>query len=374
MKLKPGDKVKFLDDTGEGTLVRFLDDQTAEVLIEDGFLVPVLISEIIPAGTGEQMMYHSEATDPIEDDSPGDRSALYNEEEKTRGKKPPREYEDVEDERETVSLAGSLPKEESLTLADASFPPKVFMALVNEPAGKYSFFLVNDSSFYLYYTVSIRTGNFYSNIHSGRLEPDMKVFLMSRSPMFLEKQHEIYAQAILYHPEAIIPEVLPLNLSWKPVNARGLFAGAPTENEYFDSTAVFYPFIVASGVRKPVKMTLEEFREQTVKGIDEQVRAAAKKDEKGRVEEVDLHIEQLVNDHEKLDAAQILEIQLARFTTALDGAIRHKTKKVVFIHGVGNQKLRHEIRKMIETTYPKLKYQDASFREYGYGATMVIFP
>ena len=67
-----------------------------------------------------------------------------------------------------------------------------------------------------------------------------------------------------------------------------------------------------------------------------------------------------------------MDIQISRFTIALDGAIRGKTKKIVFIHGVGNGKLKYEIRKTLDSKYPKLRYQDASFKEYGYGATMVM--
>ena len=34
--------------------------------------------------------------------------------------------------------------------------------------------------------------------------------------------------------------------------------------------------------------------------------------------------------------------------------------------------IRYELRKTLDTKYPDLKYQDASFAEYGYGATLVI--
>jgi dsDNA-specific endonuclease/ATPase MutS2 len=56
----------------------------------------------------------------------------------------------------------------------------------------------------------------------------------------------------------------------------------------------------------------------------------------------------------------------------LEGAIKSKVKRIVFIHGVGNGKLKFELRKLLDTTYAKLRYQDASFKEYGYGATLVM--
>jgi dsDNA-specific endonuclease/ATPase MutS2 len=63
---------------------------------------------------------------------------------------------------------------------------------------------------------------------------------------------------------------------------------------------------------------------------------------------------------------------MSRFTTALEGAILAGTRRIVFIHGVGNGRLKHEILKTLNRKYPKLRYQDASFKKYGYGATLVM--
>jgi dsDNA-specific endonuclease/ATPase MutS2 len=90
------------------------------------------------------------------------------------------------------------------------------------------------------------------------------------------------------------------------------------------------------------------------------------------IEEVDLHIEEIIDNFANLSNGEIVNIQLARFTTALEGAILSKTKRIVFIHGVGNGKLKYELCKTLDTKYPDLKYQDASYAEYGFGATMVF--
>jgi dsDNA-specific endonuclease/ATPase MutS2 len=39
---------------------------------------------------------------------------------------------------------------------------------------------------------------------------------------------------------------------------------------------------------------------------------------------------------------------------------------------VGNGVLKQEITKKLKSKYSKFNFQDASFKEYGYGATMVI--
>ena len=52
--------------------------------------------------------------------------------------------------------------------------------------------------------------------------------------------------------------------------------------------------------------------------------------------------------------------------------MKNKNKKIVFIHGKGNGVLKNEIIKAIKSKYKQSYFQDASFQEYGYGATMVI--
>jgi dsDNA-specific endonuclease/ATPase MutS2 len=88
--------------------------------------------------------------------------------------------------------------------------------------------------------------------------------------------------------------------------------------------------------------------------------------------EVDLHIHEIVEDTSGLSDGEILDIQLRRFQMALETALIGKVKKVVFIHGVGQGKLKYEITRILHDKYPDLKYQDASFKEYGYGATMIL--
>ena len=90
------------------------------------------------------------------------------------------------------------------------------------------------------------------------------------------------------------------------------------------------------------------------------------------MEEVDLHINELIDYSEGMSNSEILQIQLDRFHFVIEQNKKNKGKKIVFIHGVGNGVLKNEIRKLLERKYKGLNYQDASFREYGFGATMVI--
>ena len=88
--------------------------------------------------------------------------------------------------------------------------------------------------------------------------------------------------------------------------------------------------------------------------------------------EIDLHIHELLEDTRGLANHEMLEVQLGRFRNELDTAIANGTRRIVFIHGIGNGTLKQELRKELTTKYKNYYFQDASFKEYGYGATMVI--
>jgi dsDNA-specific endonuclease/ATPase MutS2 len=73
-----------------------------------------------------------------------------------------------------------------------------------------------------------------------------------------------------------------------------------------------------------------------------------------------------------LSNTQILEIQKERVESEMKSAIQSGVKKIVFIHGVGQGVLKQEVINLLKSKYKKYYFQDASFKEYGYGATMVI--
>ena len=59
------------------------------------------------------------------------------------------------------------------------------------------------------------------------------------------------------------------------------------------------------------------------------------------------------------------------FHKELNQAISDNEKSIVFIHGIGNGTLKKELHKSIESDYPVCQFEDASFKEYGFGATLV---
>ena len=86
--------------------------------------------------------------------------------------------------------------------------------------------------------------------------------------------------------------------------------------------------------------------------------------------EVDLHIEELIDDASGMDNSSMIQYQLNYFNKCLDEARNRKLWKFIAIHGVGKGVLRNEIRQLIKQE--GLKFQDASYQRYGYGATEVL--
>ena len=67
----------------------------------------------------------------------------------------------------------------------------------------------------------------------------------------------------------------------------------------------------------------------------------------------------------------MLLYQLDKFRETIDAHKKHIGQKIVFIHGKGEGVLRKAILDELKRRYPRCEAQDASFREYGFGATQV---
>lgn len=90
--------------------------------------------------------------------------------------------------------------------------------------------------------------------------------------------------------------------------------------------------------------------------------------------EVDLHINKLTDSVVGLSNTEILTIQIEVFRRELNRAIRDNEKEIIFIHGIGNGTLKGELRRAAERDFSWCSQEDASFREYGFGATRIRIP
>ena len=118
------------------------------------------------------------------------------------------------------------------------------------------------------------------------------------------------------------------------------------------------------------QLTVADYRYSQKDTLKNKKNSVSKKVKKESYCEIDLHIHELVDRYNNMNNSQMLEIQLGHFKLKLEQAIANNIKKIVFIHGVGEGVLKHEIRKIL-SGYTGLEYFNGSYSKYGVGATEV---
>jgi Domain of unknown function (DUF2027)/Smr domain len=349
MNFRKGDRVKFLNDVGQGTIVRFQDEKIALILNDDGFEIPVLISELLK----------------LEGD--------YDFSEK--------ENNNLNSNTGTTQQANNIVEENDDLEEDglnADKKANVFFALVPKDQkdianSDLDVYLINDSNFRVMYSISKAEEQFQSLFAYGNLEDNTKVILDTIKRDDLNNFEEINFQMMLFRKGNYFL-LNPINKTWNVKPARFFKQNAFGENDFFHENAFVYE-ITSEEINLADHISdsdIEKSKKEKERKEPQKQFKSSKSGTNPEIEEVDLHIHELVDDHSNMSNTEMLDTQMSRFTTALDGGIIAGTKKMVFIHGIGNGKLKLEVIKKLDRKYPKLRYQDASFKEYGYGATMVL--
>ena len=344
MKFKIGDRVKFLNSVGGGEITSFLDKNKVMVETEDGFDVPVLIKEL------------------VHDDS------------ETKDQKQGADSTHIEEKSEPQI---SYEKESDMVPDNIEDDQISFALRPGKSGSKILSYIINSSSYYIYYVISERKEVDNILLSHGQLEPDTKERLQNIVPLNIHDEISFDISVIFYGTSFYVP-IKPVHrvIRFTPSN---IYSGDMViENDFFETKAAVLPVYEFHNNQKEnfenklISGNLEEIIAQKEKKENKKSSPKAKRDPE--IEEVDLHIHAITDNYKNLSNSEIVNMQLSRFKTSLDTAILHKTPRIVFIHGIGAGKLKHELRRKLDREYPDLKYQDASFKEYGYGATMVIIP
>lgn len=364
MNYKIGDKVKFLDEIGGGIIVEIVDANMVMVEGGDGFPVPCMITQLIPEGGFEESFRKDEDAElEIE---------LENELEATDHKvEVDNEVEAIEQEIQAdkeVSKDEDLPgkgrgeKEEQPGVYFALVPQESEMGLIT------NMYLINISTYHILFQLGKEMPDGMKNLDKDDLAPGEKVHL-GYLPDWMENESMKIKYQILFFRKGTYtykdPDVGILTLSQEKLDNPGSYI----ENSFFTEKALLLIISQESSGKKPAVHRYLEKPENTSLGVKKK---SPQKPEKSMAEEVDLHIENIVDDYKDLSNREILKIQMDRFEVSLEGAIRNRQKRIIYIHGTGAGKLKYQIRKTLDDKYKRLKYQDASFMEFGYGATLVL--
>jgi len=364
--MKTGDTVRFLNAVGGGTITR-IDDKNNMVYVEDedGFEIPTLMRDcvVIGAVSKETNFPRKEAIKSSQNISNEQITIPKSETNSVRSTPSPQGEGWGE-----VKSWGEVSGGDVLRAVLAFFPVEI-KQLQTTP---YDCYLVNDSNYFLYYNLLICNEGNWKPAANGLIEPNTQEELCSITKDQLNNWEEIRVQLLPFKQKAYTPQQ-PVDAEIKLNVIRFFKLHSFTDNDYFDEPAMIIDIIAAQQKSKLAEVSPEEIKQALFTKEQPQRPRIVKKTAPLRpdVLEIDLHINELVDTTAGMSNADMLQLQMDTFHKTLDENKNRKGQKIVFIHGKGEGVLRSEIEKQLRTRYKTYYFQDASFREYGFGATMV---
>lgn len=375
--MKIGDKVRFLNDVGGGIVVGFQGKDLAVVKDEDGFEVPTLIKECVVIDTDDYNLVRPQKpqTKPVEKTPTSVSALLHNVDELDEDA----EEEDIADRPITFRPKALERRGGNQWTAFLAFVPADVKDRDDDAV--FEVYLVNDSNFNMRFVLFTHEGAAVTLRHEGEVVGNTKLFLQEVRRDEIGAWERITVQAFAYKPEKTFLPKAPLNVGLRIDGSKFFRQNTFTSSEYFTSPSLRFDLVRDDQPVRTVFVEADEVREAMTDKPKEADRSRqraltmslreGKKIGENQILEVDLHVDELLDTTAGLEARDILEYQMKVFRETMDAELKHRGRKIVFIHGKGEGVLRSAILKELKTRYRQCRYQDASFREYGYGATMV---
>lgn len=351
MAIKVGDKVRFLSEVGGGIVTGFINNDKVKVEDEDGFEVPVLIRECVVIETDDYNLKRK----PADTSKSGSKEAKP-EAKITAPQITSRPVETREGEALNVFLA---------------YVPVDSKAISTTPFEAY---LVNDSNYYIYYNYLNAEGKAWNSRSHGLIEPNTKLFLEEFTKDSLNELEHVAVQLIAFKDSKTFTLKPAVSVELRIDTVKFYKLHTFRESVFFEDPSLVYDIVKDNQPAKQMYVSAQEIEEALLakKNVD---RPAAtpivKKVIKNEVIEIDLHINELLDDTSNMSHKEILDYQLGKFREILEENKNKKGQKIVFIHGKGDGVLRKALLEELRYKYKTYQSQDASFKEYGFGATMV---
>ena len=340
MKFNLGDKVRFLNSKEKGKVTKIIDANTVVVDVDGGFEIPAQVSDLVAdsfpvAGVKPVVVEKMEVEENYSD-------AL------------PRNISFVQSKKDKLFLCFEAVDSGNVSNSDL---------IVS---------LANTTSFYLNLSFFIADEGDFKWQKNAETEPNstLELFRLKRSK--INECREIRFQILWYKKEKF-DLLAPLQTALKVKQDKLFMEKSFEANSYVRGKAVVFELY---SIAPPLTIPEEELRfhfENSKVEIKDKLKIKSLKLQASRIEEreIDLHIEELVDSINGMSNAQIVQIQMSHFLKNLDEAIALRLKKLIVIHGIGTGRLKAEVYKALQN-YPKLKYQDASYAKYGFGATEIL--
>ncbi len=403
--MKIGDKVRFLSEVGGGKVAGFQGKGIVLVEDADGFQIPTPINEVVVVAQDDYSVARvinrkAEADEQKAKETPlnhGHRSITSllrdGQDEEVDMELP----DELDDTREvTFRRPAEERKGGNQLTAYLAFVPIDIKQITNP---QFEVYIVNDSNYSMQYAVAAAEGNSWQLKSQGEVEPNTKLFLDEIGRDEINRLDRLSVQIISYKRDKayVMKPALDVQLRVDPIKFYKVHTFQ--DSEFFDSPSLLYALVTndqpaRSLVVDPKQLKREMYQDAkaptagsqpTQAQRDKLVSRYTDSQSKGNRKHspyvrhrdmdntvvVDLHAEELLDSTAGLTAKDILDYQLKVFRDTLADYAGSKGQKIVFIHGKGEGVLRRALIHELTYKYKTYTYQDASFQEYGYGATQV---
>ena len=396
--MKIGDKVSFLSEIGGGRVAGFQGKDIVLVEDEDGFQIPMPVSEVVVTSTGNdysisKVVGAAAGKDGQRHDTQSDGMSI-----KARlsmGTDDNTDDNGEEDWEPADREVTFRPKAEerkggNLLTCLLAFVPVDIKELTNT---RFEAYFVNDSNYYVRYAVYSAEGSIWNLLYEGEAEPNTKAYLSEFGRESLNDINRLCVQLYAFKRDKgfVLKPVVDVQFRVDGVKFYKLHTFE--ENDYFEQPALLYTIVrddkvPNSLVIDPKKLKQEMYNRKEDHSSNEEGRPSdsestyvrryddgksqknlQKRDREAEV--VDLHADAVLDTTAGMSSGDILNYQLDVFRRTLEKFKTVKGKRIIFIHGKGEGVLRHAIIHELNYRYKSYQYQDASFQEYGYGATQV---
>jgi len=354
--MKIGDKVRFLSEVGGGVVAGFRGKDIVLVEDEDGFQIPTRVNDVVVVEADNYERRHGPSAPkaaPAADDEdydPADRPVTLK----------PQPQERRGGDRLSVYLA---------------FVPVDARELTRT---KFEAYIVNDSNYYIRYAWLTAEGANWQLRSTSEVEPNTKLFIEEFGRDALNDIEHSAAQLIAYKKGKSFMLKPAVDVQVRIDTVKFYKLHTFRENDFFEQNALLYPIVENDAPVRPLVIDAKKLRQEMARKASEDMKPAATPAQPARKRHgmdepvvVDLHASELLETTAGMSNADILNHQLDVFRKTMDEYRGKKGAKLIFIHGKGEGVLRHAVVHELNYRYKGCLYQDASFQEYGYGATQV---
>ncbi|MDE6395643.1 MAG: DUF2027 domain-containing protein [Muribaculaceae bacterium] len=359
---KIGDIVRYLNDVGGGRIVRIKDNMAW--VDDDGFETPVLLKECVVVRKAEDVAKEKEAEKPTVAVKPAPPKVT-----PTKATDPePEVPEDIEtDGGDKLNIVLGFEPSDIKRLSTTDFDAS----------------LINDSNYFIYFSLSSRRdeNEGWTVRYAGHVEPNTELWLGTYLRDDVTRFDRLMFQYIAFKRSKEFEAKEPGSAEIKVDTTKFFKLHCFKPNTYFENEVLAFELVkkdVPAGHEPAVEpaqlaekmVTSNKPRRPERKSVKRLPINAGQIVRDGIIE-VDLHINELLDNSNGMSPAEILNYQIDRFREIMDFNLKNFGQKIVFIHGKGEGVLRQAVLKELNNRYKGHDVQDASFQEYGFGATQV---